>query len=245
MHRFFINPNEFQSEVPVIRGADAIHIARVLRLGSGDNFEVLDGNGKGALAQIISIGEPGVSLRFLEEFTPKGEPTIKVTLVQGLGKGEKMDWIVQKSTELGVSEVIPMVCHRSVVHYTDDKAFKKQERWQRIALEAAKQSRRAKIPVVHMPQKMSDVLNNIPKETLAIIPWEEERVNGLQQFLTKADRDSLYIIIGPEGGFEPWEIKQAVEKGVLPITLGARILRTETAGLACIAVVMFTSGDLG
>lgn len=244
LHRFFIESEQFDKEKPVISGSDVNHISKVLRLRPGDLIEILDGNGRAAVASIDTINKKDISLKFIEEFTPKGEPLLKVTLVQGLSKGEKMDLIVQKATELGVSKVIPMICHRSVVRLEGNKSESRQERWQRVAMEAAKQCRRAKIPKVSLPQSMAGVLEGIPEGTMAIMPWEGENKNTLEHVLSGNKTDNLYIFIGPEGGFEPFEVEQAVSKGISTVTLGSRILRTETAGLVCMSVVMFRWGDL-
>ncbi len=244
LHRFFVEPEQFDRENPVIYGSDVNHISRVLRLRPGDQIEILDGNGRAAIAGIETINKQEVILKIIEEFNPGGEPPLEVTLVQGLSKGEKMDLIVQKATELGASAIIPAICHRSVARLDGDKSYRKQERWQRVAMEAAKQCRRSIIPKVHMPQSLAQVLSGIPQEPTAIMPWEGEKKNTLEHVLSGEKTDNLYIFIGPEGGFEPFEVEHAVNKGVSTVTLGRRILRTETAGLACLAIVMFQWGDL-
>jgi 16S rRNA (uracil1498-N3)-methyltransferase len=229
----------------VIRDQDARHLAKVLRLKPGDTVEVLDGAGRAARARVDLIGKNEVECIKLEEFNPGGEPSLKVTLVQGLAKGEKMETIIQKSTELGVSDIIPLNCHRSVVRPDGNKALEKQERWQRVAVEAAKQCRRARVPVVHKIQGMCEVLGGMPESAAAFIPWEEEHTRSFKQELQKNRRDRVYLFIGPEGGFEISEVDEARRRGVVAVTLGSRILRTETAGPACLAILMYAWGDLG
>ncbi len=192
----------------------------------------------------MTINNKEIALKIINHFSPGGEPPVKITLVQGLNKGDKMEYIVQKATELGVTDIIPMICHRSVVRLEGVKAVDRQERWQRVALEAAKQCRRAIIPKVHEIQNISEVLEKIPLGTLSFLPWEQEKSFGLREILSGDKKESVFIFIGPEGGFEEKEVKQAIDKGVAVVTLGDRILRTETAGLACAAIVMFQWGDI-
>jgi 16S rRNA (uracil1498-N3)-methyltransferase len=192
----------------------------------------------------LTINNKEIALKIINHFSPGGEPPVKITLVQGLNKGDKMEYIVQKATELGVTDIIPMICHRSVVRLEGVKAVDRQERWQRVALEAAKQCRRAIIPKVHEIQNISEVLEKIPLGTLSFLPWEQEKSFGLREILSGDKKESVFIFIGPEGGFEEKEVKQAIDKGVAVVTLGDRILRTETAGLACAAIVMFQWGDI-
>ncbi|MCL6610141.1 MAG: 16S rRNA (uracil(1498)-N(3))-methyltransferase [Peptococcaceae bacterium] len=245
MHRFFIPPDRFGAERPVISGPDVRHMVKVLRLGPGDVVELLDGTGRAARARINSVGREEVSLIRLEEFTPEGEPPLKVTLVQGLAKGEKMDLVIQKSTELGVAEIIPLVCRRSVVRLEGDRVSGRHDRWQRVAAEAARQCRRARIPRVRRPQSLEEVLAEIPDGTVSILPWEEERDRPLGHMLPLGRPAGVYLFIGPEGGFESSEVEKARQRGVVTVTLGPRILRTETAGLACLSIIMHRYGDLG
>lgn len=245
MYRFFIAPEEFVAERPVIRGPDVRHMVKVLRLGPGDVVVLLDGNGRAARARIESAGREEVALTRLDEFTPGGEPPVKVTLVQGLAKGEKMDLIIQKSTELGVAEIIPLICRRTVVRLEGHKSSGRQERWQRVAVEAAKQCRRARIPLVRLPQSLGDVLEEIPESTAAFLPWEEERGRPFGQALAGNRPEGVYIFIGPEGGFDAPEVEEARQRGVVTVTLGPRILRTETAGIVCLSLILHKWGDLG
>ncbi|MFZ5631218.1 MAG: 16S rRNA (uracil(1498)-N(3))-methyltransferase [Bacillota bacterium] len=245
MRRFFISPEQFEADKPVIRGPDVKHMVKVLRLKPGDMVELLDGTGRAARARIDSAGSVEVVCTRLEEVIPGGEPPVKVTLVQGLAKGEKMDLVIQKSTELGVAEIIPLICRRSVVRLEDKRAAGRQERWQRVAVEAAKQCRRARLPVVRSAQGLDEVLDGMPVGTAAFLPWEEERDRSFGQLLQGENPGRVYIFIGPEGGFEKSEVEGARRRGVVTVTLGPRILRTETAGLACLALIMHRWGDLG
>lgn len=245
MHRFFITPEQFEAEKPVVRGPDVRHMVKVLRLGPGDVVDFLDGTGRALRARIDRVGKDEVFFSRLDEYKPGGEPPVKVTLVQGLAKGDKMDLVIQKSTELGVAEIIPMICHRSVVRLNDKKSLEKQQRWQRVALEAAKQCRRARVPVVLPPQGLDEVLDGMPEGTASFLPWEREHNHSFRQMLERGRPGRVYIFIGPEGGFEEYEVERARQKGVVTVTLGPRILRTETAGIVSLTLVMHAWGDVG
>ena len=183
------------------------------------------------------------------EKTVVDEPGLRLTLVQGLPKGDKMDFIIQKATELGVNRIIPLACERAVVKLTGDKQQRRLDRWQRIALEAAKQCRRPDIPEVAALATWEDVLAGMGKNTTALLPWEMENTTSLKKALIDCENlDSvidLYVFIGPEGGFTAAEVSLACSHGVRPVTLGPRILRTETAGLAVLTMILYQFGELG
>lgn len=244
MSRFFISPEQFDSPRPTVSGPDVRHITKVLRLGAGDSIDLLDGAGRAAVAVIEHFGKDGIVCRKTEHFSPGGEPPIDVFLVQGLAKGEKMEYVIQKSTELGVSGIIPLVSKRSVVRLDGEKKASRQSRWQRVALEASKQCRRARIPEVFPPREMGEVLRGIPPGALSILPWEGEKSLSLKDALPEEKPGRLYIFVGPEGGFEDSEVEEARGSGVVTVSLGPRILRTETAGPACLAIIMHKWGDL-
>lgn len=242
---FFVSPEQITGGRVTITGPDVVHISRVLRLGPGDVITVMDGRGKGYRVRLTGITGTAVEGVILEQFIPGGEAPLKVTLVQGLSKGDKMDIIIQKSTELGVSCVVPLACRRSVVRLTPAKARERQQRWQRIALEAAKQSRRAIVPRVTEVMDLPAVLDLISPGALALMPWEEERELSLKAALRGQSCGEVFIFIGPEGGFAAGEVAVARERGVLSVSLGPRILRTETAGLATLTMILYELGDLG
>ncbi len=245
MHSFFVSPESFRKDKILITGPDVKHIARVLRMGEGDVIEILDGLGSAARARIDGVAKDAVICSRLEIYKPPGLPPVRVTILQGLPKGEKMEVIIQKATELGISGIIPVGCRRSVVQLKEGKAESRRERWQRIALEAAKQCRRPDIPVVGVPVDFAGALEAVPGDALLLMPWEAENSRGLREVLSRENNRDVFILIGPEGGFEPGEVDMAVKRGALTVTLGPRILRTETAGPACLAVLMYQWGDLG
>lgn len=245
MHRFFVTPEEFRQDQIIITGPDVKHISRVLRLDRGDLVEVLDGLGLAARVRIEQVGKESITCLKEEEYTPPGEPPLKVTLLQGLPKGEKMELIIQKATELGVNAIIPVSCRRSVVQLDEKKAGSRRERWQRVAMEAAKQCRRPVIPGVGAVDDLSRILNAVPQGALLLMPWEDEKSQSFKDMLAGDRPGEIYILIGPEGGFEPEEVSLSRKYGGVPVSLGPRILRTETAGLACLAAIMYRWGDLG
>lgn len=247
MPRFFVLPEQVKEGRVTITGPDVVHIVKVLRLGPEDTLTVLDGRGKVYEAVVEQAGRDEVICAVISEGDASGAPPVRITLVQGLPKGDKMDLIVQKATELGVYRVIPLVCSRAVVKLSGDKPQRRLERWQRIAREAAKQCRRPDVPEVLSPAGWEEILAGMPDGTTALIPWEEENLEPLKKFLSESGppRGDVYVFIGPEGGFTPAEVDLARSRGISPVTLGPRIFRTETAGLAVLAILLYQFGDLG
>lgn len=246
MARFFVSPDQVKSGHITISGPDVRHITRVLRMGAGDIITVLDGEGKAYEARIENISRDRVRCEVLEQGQAGGEPPIRVTLVQGISKGEKMDLVMQKGTELGVTSIIPVICRYSVVKMSPRKAAERRDRWQRIAVEAAKQCRRSVVPRVATPTTWQEALEDIPDGAVALMPYEGETDRKIRDVLRELNAPTeIFIFIGPEGGIHPEEFEQAQWRGVIPVTLGSRILRTETAGLAASTMVLYEWGDLG
>ena len=242
MNRFFIEANKIRDSYGEIVGEDAVHILRVLRLGVGDLIEVCDGAGMDYPATIIETDKGWVKVKLGEGSPSKGEPHTKVTLYQGIPKSSKMDFIIQKCVELGVYEIVPLETFRTITDLSEPKkANKKVARWQKIAHEAAKQSKRGIIPSVDMPRTFSQAIKTASHST-KIIFWEGEREVDLKKYLDQKNLShykDIGIIIGPEGGLDDQEVALAKEYGWHTITLGPRILRTETSGMAALAAIMF------
>jgi len=245
VRHFFVSPEQIAGERVVINGPDVAHITRVLRLLPGDTITVLDGCGRAHRVRLIATGKKEVEGLILESFDAGGESSLRVTLVQGLARGDRMETIIQKGTELGVAAVVPLICRRSVVQLGPDRAAQRRQRWQRVAMEAAKQCRRAVIPRVAEPMDLPTVLSTVPSGALALMPYEMERRRALKQTLREKPAPEVFVFIGPEGGFEPAEVALAEKHGVIPVSLGPRVLRTETAGPAVLAMVLYELGDLG
>lgn len=243
MHRFFI-PQLYNEEMS-ITGVDVKHIGKVLRMQPGDKLQVVSDDGVSALAEVTAISETTVTVRCLEVLAESHEPAVKITLAQGLAKGEKMDFIIQKAVELGAYSIVPVAMEHSVVRLDGAKADKKVERWQKIAEAAAKQSKRDIIPQVQAVQSVSQMLANNNCKT-KIIAYECEDRMSLKTALREAGQlDDLLLIIGPEGGISEGELAKTREAGAVPVSLGRRILRAETAGLVAMSAIFYETGDLG
>ncbi|SDC73830.1 MULTISPECIES: 16S rRNA (uracil(1498)-N(3))-methyltransferase [unclassified Candidatus Frackibacter] len=247
MHHFFVEPKNIVDEQIRITGSDVRHITKALRLQPDDKISVADGQGQKYIIKIVETSEEVVIGEIQDEFVAQVEPEVKVTLLQGLPKSKKMDLIVQKCTELGIDQVIPMETKRSVVKLKPSKAKRRQKRWQKIAEEAAKQSGRATIPKVGELKDFIDLEEIITDYDLVLIPWEDEDSDGLKNNLQNLDLnpEKILLVIGPEGGFASEEVDKAKELGAKSVTLGPRILRTETAGLAALSMILYEAGDLG
>ncbi len=246
MHRFFINKENIINDTVLIDGDDVKHIKNVLRLKIGSKIVVCDGECSDYVVEIAKIGNNDVCGTILNKEKSKGEPPIDIVLYQGLPKSAKMDLIVQKCTELGVCKIVPIVTERTVVKVEDNKKEQKKiDRWNRIALEAAKQSKRGKVPEVKSIISFERLINDIADGSFTIVPYEDELKIGAKEILKKCNGEKINIIIGPEGGFEETEIAKLKEIGGHIISLGPRILRTETAGFATLSIIMYELGDLG
>ncbi len=238
MHRFFIEPHAVSGSEAVIIGEDVQHIAKVLRLRVGDEVTLCDGAKTEYTAAIDSVEKERVTLRILETAASKTEPQAEVTLYQGLPKAGKLETIIQKCVELGITKVIPFDADRSVVKLSEKDFAKKQSRYQRVAYEAAKQSRRGVIPEVGGLVKLAK--EDFSGYDLILLAYEEERGTTLKQALReKADAKRIALIVGPEGGFSPDEADMLIQKGAVSVSLGPRILRTETAGMAMLAMTLY------
>ena len=238
MHRFFAQrTDERHARLPEEEEA---HALRVLRMQAGDACQALiDGAIYAAVLREIA---PRVLLELKEEL-PSTEPGVRVTLYQGIPKGDKMDYITQKCTEAGVHRIVPVDFSRCVAHWDGKDAPKKQARFRRIAAEAAKQSGRALAPDIQLPVSVDGLCRALAGHDLALVPWEEESSGGVKsRWLGQKD---VALVIGPEGGITAEEIEKCRAAGAWPITLGPRIFRTETAGLAALISLLTLSGDLG
>lgn len=255
MPRFFIeNPLQPDQTTWVINGDEARHIGSVLRLAPGDLLTLCDGARTDYSARITAIDHAAVTVEILDRQPSDTESPLEITLFQGLPKSDKIDEIIQKCVELGVSRIVPMSCERSIARVEPRDADRKAERWQKIALAAAKQCGRGLVPTVAWPTSFRRVLEDCKEADLALIPWESERKMSLKEqleasapeLLAKIEagvRPKIAIMIGPEGGFSISEINMALSAGLRPVTLGRRILRTETAGPTVLAMLGYQFND--
>lgn len=239
MHHFFIEPSQIQDGVICVEGADVNHIKNVLRMKPGGQAMFGDGTGVQYLCALEST-EP-VRFRILDFFKEGRELPSRICLFQGIPKGDKMDLVIQKATELGASDIYPVSTSRTVVKLDAKKAEKKVARWQGIAEASAKQCGRSKIPFVHEVTTFPHALITAGELDVLLIPYE--RAEGMEDTRRAVEEirpgQSVGIFIGPEGGFEDTEVGQAVSKGASPVTLGKRILRTETAGLVILSILLY------
>lgn len=244
MRRFFIDAPI--SSTMVIDGSDARHITTVLRLGMGDTILVSGQDGQTCQAEITQASPEVIQLKLLSLSEENTEPPVTIWLVQGLAKGEKMDFIVQKAVELGVYGIIPAVTEHCVVKYDAAKQADRVTRWQKIAREAAKQCGRSYIPQIYPVTRLADVFSNQQfAGANKIMLYEGQASQRLKQALVQSTQRAYVLFIGPEGGFSSAEVSLCQEQGSSIVTMGPRIMRTETAALAALTAVMYECGDLG
>lgn len=242
MYHFFVDPSAIGEGKVKITGADLNHMKNVLRMKTGEAVLISDCTGKDYNCQIESYAEGEGILEILSENEDSKELPSRIWLFQGLPKSDKMEVIIQKAVELGAAGVIPVATRNAVVKLDAKKAEAKVRRWQAIAESAAKQSKRSYIPQVGMVMSLKEAFSYIEEQKfdLSMIPYELEKgMDGIKQVLGRlAPGQQIAVFIGPEGGFDEEEIKLALKMGVKPVSLGKRILRTETAGPAILALLM-------
>ena len=241
MQRFFVTPDQVGEDKIWIQGSDVNHMKNVLRMRPGEEVMVSDGNNRQYRCRVEDYPEGEAVLAILEAVLVDTELPSRIYLFQGLPKQEKMELIVQKAVELGVCQVIPVQTRRCVVKLDAKKAAKKVQRWQQIAESAAKQAGRGYIPAVSEVMTFQEALAFSEALDIRLIPYElADGMDGTRKILDGIrPGQSVGIFIGPEGGFEKEEVGRAVEAGAMPITLGKRILRTETAGIAVLSILMY------
>jgi 16S rRNA (uracil1498-N3)-methyltransferase len=243
MHRFFISRESFAGDNISITGQPVYQITRVLRAKPGDHIIVLDNGGWEYETAIESITHDTIQGKVIRKELGIGEPKISLTLYQALLKTDKFELVLQKGVELGADGFIPFVSERCVVRKSSESRI---ERWNAIIREAAEQSRRARLPVLHQVVSFGEVCKQIKKP--ALILWEGEKSQRLAAILKSTPftkTQAIGIFVGPEGGFTPAEIELARQHGIVSVGLGNRILRAETAGLSAISAIMYEKGDLG
>ena len=251
MHKFFTSKELISENIGKIIGDDVKHIMKVLRLAPGEEVILNNCEGIEYLAKIDRVNKQEVILDIIETIEGSNESDIKITLYQGLPKSQKMDLIVQKGTELGIYEFKPVITSRVDVKLKGE--FKKLDRLNRISLEAAKQSKRSIVPKVLDPMNFNDVLEEMDSLDLMLVPYENAEGFGIKTLINNLKKENINlndiktvgILVGPEGGFEEDEIIKLKDKGAHIITLGKRILRTETAGFVAASLIQYELSDLG
>jgi 16S rRNA (uracil1498-N3)-methyltransferase len=245
MRRFFISPRDITNDRATVSGDLFHHMIKVLRLKAGDGVVLTDGAGNEFAGVIRTVGKESadISVEGNPSFTPPTGPGI--TLYQGLPKGDKLEYILQKATELGVAEVVPFTAERSVPRIKKGEEAGKIARWERIVQEAARQSGRSTLPGIDFAEGLGGVIG-MARQQVRLLLWEEEKVNRLKDQLAGIpEPESIALIVGPEGGLSAAEAGMARDNGFIPVSLGPRILRTETAGVAMLSILQFYWGDMG
>jgi 16S rRNA (uracil1498-N3)-methyltransferase len=246
MRRFFVQPDDVGTQELRLRGDEADHLARVLRLGPGAQVVVFDGCGHEYMTVVERLETEGVVCRILFDVAPQSPPTVSITLGQGLPKAEKFDWVIQKTTELGVSDIVPLITDRVIPHISGPHIARKGGRWEKLAREACKQSGRATVPYLWPPTPLEAFLASCQSAKLKLMLWEGEHTRLLRTVLAaSAPVASVAVVVGPEGGLTPHEVARGEAYGFLAVGLGKRILRTETAGVIAVALLQYQFGDLG
>ena len=255
MHHFFVKNDQIRDDKIYIIGEDYNHAANALRLRAGEQVLISDEDGQDYLCEVecasdLAISEleaeaafsglPHLWLSVRERREENHELPARVWLFQGLPKSDKMEWIIQKATELGVSDIVPVDMKNCVTRLDEKKAAAKEKRWQAIAESAAKQSKRSRIPVVHPVMKFTDAMRMSEQFDVKILPYEAENgiVSMCESIVNFLPGRDIAVMIGPEGGFDRMEVKLAESRGWTLVSLGKRILRTETAAVAALSMVM-------
>jgi 16S rRNA (uracil1498-N3)-methyltransferase len=228
-----------------VEGSEVKHIRNVLRLKAGDEIIVFDGLGNEFEGTIIKEASSSVVIQVQNIFSSKRESPLEITLAQSLLKGEKMDYLIQKATELGVKEITPFLSSRSIPLLEKSGKLKRQHRWERIAIEGSKQCGRGVIPRIEPIRDYSEVLQAAPSDSLRLILWERDKVRLREALERSKEKTRIFFVVGPEGGFSQEEIGEAKRAGFITVTLGKRVLRAETASLCLISILQYDRGDIG
>jgi 16S rRNA (uracil1498-N3)-methyltransferase len=243
---FFLGDNTVTGEIATVTGELYRHMARVLRLKEGSEVQLIDGAGQHLCGVVDEVGAKSLSVRITgTQSAPAQEQGLRITLYQGLPKGEKLDLILQKCTELGVTEVVTFDADRSIVKLRGERSAGRLGRCEKIVQEAARQSGRSNVPKVAIGGSLDVVLGETD-HTVRLLLWEGEQTTRLHKFFEAyRSPESVAVVVGPEGGLSAEEVEQAIACGFTPVSLGKRILRTETAGLAMLSILQFHWGDIG
>jgi 16S rRNA (uracil1498-N3)-methyltransferase len=244
MHRFYVMPENWNADPPVLRESELHHARDVLRLEPGERVVVFNGRGHEIMAEITKVTRKEIQMRKLHE-TRVPPLRCEIMLAQAIPKGKNMDLIVQKAVELGAAKIAPIISDRTIVHLQDKEAVQKQAKWQQVAVEAAKQCGQNWLPTVQIPRKLSDFFDGIAPLQIRLIGSLQSDAVHLKTVLAEYENEhksrptSVLICIGPEGDFTPAELNLARSHGCRPITLGPIILRVETAAIYCLSVLSY------
>lgn len=237
MSRFYVRPECIREDQIVVDGSEARHISRVMRLGAGDSVICFDGTGR-EYSGIIESASPKKVMVKIERARAVGlRAEARIVLAQAVPKKDRMDYIIQKCTELGVSEIVPMITARTVVTLDESRKEKRISRWRKIAVEASKQCGRTELPRIEDPVDVSGFLKKIKDDDLAMIACLFSGTVTIRKTLDSKAVKRIIFLVGPEGGFNPEEIESARAAGCVPVTLGRLVLKSDTAAVAALAVI--------
>jgi len=245
MHRFFVPPSWIDSKRANLEGEVAHQLIRVLRMSPGDQITLLDNSGKEYKVLLTQFMKDRVQGEVTDVEEGRNELPTELHLYQGILKGDRFEWVLQKGTELGVTTFVPMNCHRSVPLPSHRVESTRSTRWKKIITEAAEQSGRSRLPKLEAPLSFKDACDTVSSSSISLIPWEEELSASIRTALQGIGGRSVDLFIGPEGGFEEQEVAYACSRGITPVTMGGRILRSETAAIVAVTAVLYESGHLG
>lgn len=235
---YFIQSNSIQNDRIVLTGDLAHHLSAVLRCRAGEIIHLADEDRVRYQTELTQVAENRIVAKILRRERPQSRRTPAVILAQAVLKGDRMDWAVQKAGELGASTIIPVVTERTIARPDSERARRQRERWQMIAKEAAQQCGRSDFSDVTPVVSLDELFKNPPEASLKIVPWEQEEGRSLKAALHNLSKEkSVAVLIGPEGGFSSREIEKARDSGWVSVSLGPRILRAETAGMAVLAIL--------
>lgn len=251
MPKFFVKNNQINENKVIITGEDVNHIKNVLRLNIDDDIQICNlETSENFTCGIIKLNSDSVECNIFNKLTSKAESNIHITIFQGIPKSDKMELIIQKCVELGVYDITPVNMKRCIAKIDEKAKFKKLERWQKISEVAAKQCGRNVIPKINNISNIKNICNLIYEYDIVLLAYENEKENTLKNALLKLNirenkKLKIGIIIGPEGGLEKKEVELLKDSGAKVITLGERILRTETVAFVITSIIMYELGDLG
>ena len=243
--RLFVDPALLTEGDVEVSGADHHYLFRVRRLTGGAEVALFDGGGRQALAEVVAIDGETARLRVGQVSEPNAAPGCSIAIGLALIKGDRMEWCIQKLVELGISRIVPIQTARSVIRLSGGRADNRVQRWTTVARDAARQSGRATVPAIAAVCSLADALAELAPANLKALLWEQERTLSLWELVTGQRCDSAALLVGPEGGWEPGEVDDALAAGFTPVGMGPRVLRSETAAIAAVTAVGLALGDIG
>jgi 16S rRNA (uracil1498-N3)-methyltransferase len=245
MARFYVPQPKIERGMLRVEGDEVRHIRKALRLKAGDEVVVFDGAAREYEGTIVKEGSSSVVIMVQNVVSSKSESPLGIALSQSLLKGEKMDYLIQKATELGVNRIIPFFSSRTIPLLEESRRLKRHDRWKRIAVEASKQCGRGVVPKIDPLQDFFEMVQTATQDSLRLILWEKEGVRLKEILKGLKEKKKIFFVIGPEGGFTQEEVEHARKEGFIPVNLGRRILRSETSSLCLLSILQYECGDIG